>query len=154
MFSPLSPSAKGAHPKDFGNREKQVLDGRALGEHSPTGRLPNLKGLSHEQELAGKVFFNLAERPSTTPSTSSCSPCPSACSLYPPCPASSSPLLRTQALAKSQSGSPSLAALYHKIREPQPSTGHRCLCALGTPACSCLSSLCLRLNLAGAFEFL
>ena len=54
---------------DSGEREKQVLDDWAR-------RL--------NQQLAGKV--DLAKRPFTTPSTSSCSPCPSACSLSPPCP--------------------------------------------------------------------
>jgi len=54
---------------DSGKREKQVLDDWAC-------RL--------NQQLAEKVY--LAKRLPTTPSTSSCSPCPSACSLSPPCP--------------------------------------------------------------------
>ena len=49
----------------------------------------------YSQHLLGCMIpvlhvLSLAERPSTIPSTSCCSPCPSACSLSPPCPASSS----------------------------------------------------------------
>ena len=42
---------------------------------------------------------------------------------------------------------PSLAAHYHSIREPQPSTGHRCLCALGTTCLLLLVSSLLAFRL-------
>jgi hypothetical protein len=42
---------------------------------------------------------------------------------------------------------PSLAALYHKIKEPQPFTGHRCLYALGTTCLLLLASSLLAFRL-------